>query len=295
MVDSVEANGQAEISMGTTVVALRTKQGLVVGADTRTSMGSMVSNRFAHKLSFIYQSSDIIGVGSSGDNDGVTTCIMCRSGSAADTQYLADEVRWTFRTRALRYGIYHPTIYQIAHWLRFEVRKRQQQSPQNPYSASLLIAGYEPSSTNSKSDGNGRGRIYSIAQTGSLIEEDLYAIAGSGSTYIVGLIDHAFKERNKQSKDNGNEVLMEEEEAIEFVSALIHTAMARDGSSGGFARITVVNAKGSQEFSIPPTSSSLSSLSSSITTSNDGKRSHELPGFKSASKPKISSTTGRSK
>ena len=58
-----------EVSTGTTLVAIEFDGGVVVGADSRTSMGTWISNRITDKLT------------------PVTDSIMaCRSGSAADTQ-----------------------------------------------------------------------------------------------------------------------------------------------------------------------------------------------------------------
>ena len=42
-----------EISMGTTILAVRYDGGVVVGADTRTSVSGYVSNRHAAKLTFV--------------------------------------------------------------------------------------------------------------------------------------------------------------------------------------------------------------------------------------------------
>ena len=66
----------AEVSTGTTLCAVEFKDGVVLGADTRTSMGSWVANRVTDKLTPI---SDYI--------------MACRSGSAADTQAMTDVVR----------------------------------------------------------------------------------------------------------------------------------------------------------------------------------------------------------
>lgn len=244
------------VSMGTTIVALKTKQGVVVGADTRTSMSTMVSNRFADKLSFLYHSDSV-------------SCVLCRSGSAADTQYLADEARWTFRFRALQYGADSVSISQMARWLRYVVMNGN-------YGASLLCAGYDPR------DG---GRIYSIAPTGSLLEEPVFAAAGSGSTYILGLMDTTLKDLNgndgNNNKDNNNN-LLGEDEAIELVTQLIHAAVARDGSSGGVAKILVMNKDGSRELiRYPPP---IPGMETGIPK--------ELKGFKAATPPpKLQSAT----
>ena len=44
LVDALHPN---EVSMGTTILAVRYKGGVVVGADTRTSVSGYVSNRYA--------------------------------------------------------------------------------------------------------------------------------------------------------------------------------------------------------------------------------------------------------
>jgi 20S proteasome subunit beta 1 len=66
-----------EVSTGTTILAIPFHDGVVVGADSRTSTGTYVANRVSDKL---VQLSDYI--------------YCCRSGSAADTQALTDYVHY---------------------------------------------------------------------------------------------------------------------------------------------------------------------------------------------------------
>ena len=67
----------SKVSTGTTLVAVEFADGVVLGADSRTSMGTYVANRVTDKLTPI--SSNIMA---------------CRSGSAADTQAVTDIVRY---------------------------------------------------------------------------------------------------------------------------------------------------------------------------------------------------------
>ena len=53
------------------------KDGVILGADSRTTQGSFVSNRTTDKLTQVHD-----------------TVWCCRSGSAADTQAIADIVRY---------------------------------------------------------------------------------------------------------------------------------------------------------------------------------------------------------
>ncbi|CAF4564919.1 unnamed protein product, partial [Rotaria magnacalcarata] len=68
---------QAPVSTGTTIVAVEFDGGVVIGADTRTSAGSFVMNRYTDKLTKL------------------TDNIYClRSGGAADTQAIAEMVTY---------------------------------------------------------------------------------------------------------------------------------------------------------------------------------------------------------
>lgn len=65
-----------EVSTGTTIMAIPTANGVVLGADSRVSTGTYVANRVSDKIA---QLSEHI--------------FACRSGSAADTQALTDYVK----------------------------------------------------------------------------------------------------------------------------------------------------------------------------------------------------------
>lgn len=203
-----------EVDLGTTLLAVNYKDGVVVGADTRTSVGSYVSNRFAFKIAPI-----------------LNRAVICRSGSAADTQNLVEEVRWTVQSRYYRYDtqisdVPTTTLSQIAHLLRNLIRESSSE-----VKASLICAGYE----------DGKGKIYSIAPSGLLLEEKRgYALSGSGSTFITGLVDQTYRPD------------MTQEEATNFVVQAIRRAIERDGSSGGFVRLYVLNREGSRELTVYP-------------------------------------------
>lgn len=205
-----------EVSLGTTLLAVCYKNGVVVGADTRTSVGTYVSNRYAYKLTPIL-----------GDPSQSSNIVVARSGSAADTQYLATQVERTLRDRYYRYGE-HPTVSKAAHLLRHVMM-----SSSNEMLAGLLCVGC---------DGE-NGSIFSIAPSGTLMKEECgYAWSGSGSTYIVGLVDQEYRAD------------MSEEEAIDLVTRAIRLAMQRDGGSGGLMRIHVLKTHGKSEtLTIEPT------------------------------------------
>lgn len=64
------------VQTGTTIMAVTYDGGVVLGADSRTSTGSYVANKAADKITQLTQN-----------------VYICRSGSAAHTQAIADYVR----------------------------------------------------------------------------------------------------------------------------------------------------------------------------------------------------------
>ncbi len=64
------------------------------------------------------------------------------------------------------------------------------------------------------------GQVYEIPLGGTMMQQK-FALGGSGSSYIYGLVDSTYREG------------MTKEECKTFVKTAISHAMARDGSSGG--------------------------------------------------------------
>lgn len=223
---------------GTTIVAVKYEDGVVVGADTRTSASGYVSNRMAAKLTVVLdRETDVFitrstreGSSSSPEDVDASTCCVCRSGSAADTQYLSDLVRTELLARQISRGEMG-TVTDAARFLTNMLRNEAD------LSASLICAGYD--------HGRGGGIIYSISPGGSAVEEPLFAVQGSGSGYILGHMDANYHQRYADGKPSAED--WAEEDAINFVTKLVGLAMDRDGSSGGFVRMFVINRSGRRE------------------------------------------------
>lgn len=208
----------AEVDLGTTLVALKFDDGVLVGADTRTSVSGYVSNKLAqkiHKLTSNDSSNDDDNDNDHEKNDNLS-CVICRSGSAADTQWLCQEVTRDLRERKYRYG-QTTSVRQVAHFLRHTMIGLGTESLQ----ASLICAGCDEK----------EGKIFTIAQSGTLLEEDVFAVSGSGSTVLLGHLDSL-----KISSDE----LYSEKEAIALVTKLLRLSISRDGSSGGLIRLVVM-------------------------------------------------------
>ncbi|KAJ1929785.1 Proteasome subunit beta type-1 [Tieghemiomyces parasiticus] len=180
--------------------------GVIIGADSRTTTGSYIANRVTDKLTKIHD-----------------RIYCCRSGSAADTQAVADIVHYYVQM----YSVQHaeaPTT-KVAATLFRELCYNNRDN----LMAGVIVAGWD------KRDGPS---VYSIPLGGSL-HKQAYAIGGSGSSYIYGYCDANYRPN------------MTQDEAIKFVKNSVSLAMSRDGSSGGTIRLAIINEQGVERIFVP--------------------------------------------
>ncbi|OLL23708.1 Proteasome subunit beta type-1 [Neolecta irregularis DAH-3] len=194
----IDALKAGEISMGTTIMAIKFADGVILGADSRTTSGAYIANRVTDKLTQVHEK-----------------IWCCRSGSAADTQAVADIVHYYLQMYESQHG--PPTVKTAATLFQSLCYSNKDQ-----LSAGIIVAGF---------DHRKGGQVYSIPLGGSLHQQD-FAIGGSGSTYIYGFCDTNYR------------LNMTKEEGIEFVKGALGLAMSRDGSSGGVIRLAVLTETG---------------------------------------------------
>uniref|UniRef100_A0A0K8TPF0 Proteasome subunit beta n=1 Tax=Tabanus bromius TaxID=304241 RepID=A0A0K8TPF0_TABBR len=186
-------------STGTTIMAVEFEDGVVIGADSRTSTGTYVANRVTDKLTKI-----------------TDKIYCCRSGSAADTQAIADIVAYSLNYHENQTGE-EPLVYEAASEFRnycFNYR--------DSLVAGIIVAGWD------KKLG---GQVYSIPLGGMLARQPC-TIGGSGSSYVYGFIREFYKQG------------MKKDECVEFVRKTVGHAMYHDGSSGGVCRIGIITKDG---------------------------------------------------
>jgi len=95
--------------------------------------------------------------------------------------------------------------------------------------AGVIVGGWDPVEG---------GSVYNIPLGGTCLKMP-FAVGGSGSTYIYGLIDSEFQQG------------LTKEQALVLVKKAISHAMARDGSSGGIIRTVVVTKEGNEREYVP--------------------------------------------
>ncbi|CAN3368636.1 proteasome subunit beta type-1 [Diutina catenulata] len=192
---------KGEVNLGTSIMAVKFKDGVVLGADSRTTTGAYIANRVTDKLTQIHD-----------------TIYCCRSGSAADTQAVADMVKYYLQIYSAQLPLGEaPTTEVVAN-----VFQEICYTNKDNLSAGIIVAGFDPK--------NG-GTVYQIPLGGSIHQSD-YVIAGSGSAFIYGWCDENFKSD------------MEKDETVSFVKTALSEAIKWDGSSGGVIRMVILTKNG---------------------------------------------------
>jgi len=203
---SMASSGAPET--GTTVVAVRYadaksgRSGVVLGADSRVSTGTYVSNRASNKIAELAESTYLL-----------------RSGSAADTQAVGDAVKDAAERLAMELNE-APSVHALA-----QITARVAYANKDRLLAAMIVAGW---------DRHRGGQVYGVPIGGTVVDLP-WSVDGSGSTYIYGHCDAAYRDG------------MDKEEAVAFVQEALALAMSRDGSSGGMVRVVIVDPTGSEK------------------------------------------------
>ncbi|KAG8236443.1 hypothetical protein J437_LFUL016970 [Ladona fulva] len=189
----------SEHSTGTSIMAVEFDGGVVIGADSRTTTGAYVANRVTDKLTRV-----------------TDRIYCCRSGSAADTQAIADIAICHLEFHEIELG--EPSLVATA----ANVFRELCYNYRDTLTAGIIVAGWD------KRKG---GQVYSVPIGGMCVRQPI-SIGGSGSTYVYGHVDANFK------------LNMTKKECLQFVTNTLALAMARDGSSGGVIRLGVITEEG---------------------------------------------------
>ncbi|NXJ58816.1 PSB6 protein, partial [Spizaetus tyrannus] len=195
---------QRSPSPQTTIMAVEFDGGVVIGADSRTTTGSYVANRVTDKLTPVHD-----------------RIFCCRSGSAADTQAVADAVAYQLAFHSVE--LEEPPRVRTAARLFQQTCYRYREE----LSAGIIVAGWDP---------RRGGQVYVVPMGGLLLRQP-FAVGGSGSSYIYGFLDAAF--RPGMSRPQCQETVR-----LSVPPPALALAMARDGSSGGVIRLAAITQAG---------------------------------------------------
>ena len=154
-------NVEEKILHGTTTVAIKVKDGVVLCADMRASAGYFIANNNTMKIQKIEQ------------HAGLTS-----AGGVADAQNIVDVLR------------YHANVYRIQNQEPIPIKSLSRltslmfhQNRGYPFIADILLGGYD----------NEGPQLFNIDMFGS-VEEKSYVTTGSGSPVAYGLLEEEYKE-----------------------------------------------------------------------------------------------------
>ncbi|MBN3318839.1 PSB6 protein, partial [Atractosteus spatula] len=188
-----------EVSTGTTIMAVEFDGGVVIGADSRTTTGAYIANRVTDKLTPVHD-----------------RIFCCRSGSAADTQAIADAVTYQLGFHSIELDEL-PLVQTAANLFKDMCYRYREE-----LMAGIIVAGW---------DKRRGGQVYTVPMGGMMVRQPV-SVGGSGSSYIYGFIDSNYRPG------------MNQEECLRFTAEALSLAMERDGSSGGVVRLAAITEGG---------------------------------------------------
>jgi len=180
------------LKTGTTTVAIRCKEGIVLAADKRATAGHLVANKSVDKIFII------------AENMALTT-----AGTVSDVQLLIKLIKAELRLKKLRTNkqIY---VSEAANLLAGMVYSNIRKLSAIPGISHFIFAGYDDTGFH----------IFDIYPDGSISETDDYLASGSGSVFAFGVFETLYEQGC--SMDQAQSL------AIKAVNA----ALQRDSASG---------------------------------------------------------------
>ena len=194
-------DNQTPYKKGTTTVGIVCKDGIVIGAEKRATVGNFIADKNAEKIVNI---SDKM--------------ILTTAGTVSDAQLLVKLVRAEIKLKDIRTGR-ESTVSEVANLLGGMVYGNIRRPSMIPGITQFLLAG---------SDSTGE-YLYDLFVDGSVMKTEDYVASGSGSIVVYGILEAMYK------KD------ISTKEGIDLVLKAINAAMQRDSASGNGIRIYVVN------------------------------------------------------
>ncbi|MBN2152284.1 MAG: proteasome subunit beta [Candidatus Lokiarchaeota archaeon] len=170
-IDELLKSGQ--LVTGTTTLALKAKDAVIVATESQATAGYLVATKNAQKLFQI--------------TDHVAATI---SGGVADCQYIVEQAKAIARLKQIETGketsLKHVT--NVIRNILFQGRSF--------FLSMMLVAGYDVQSDEMK--------IFGVDLIGSLFEEEEFLSFGSGSTFALGVLEAGYQK--DMSAEDGTEL-----------------------------------------------------------------------------------------
>jgi proteasome beta subunit len=201
------AENENTMKTGTTTLAIRCKDGIVLAADKRATAGTLIANKFVDKIFTVE------------DYMAITT-----AGTVSDVQLLLKLITAEVRLKRLRSGR-SVTVKEAANLLAGMVYSNIRKFSTIPGISHFIFAGKDDVGF----------QIYDIYPDGSIAEANDYVASGSGSVFAYGVLETLYKET--MSIDEGKSL------AIKSLNA----ALQRDSASGNGIDVMIITNDGAKK------------------------------------------------
>lgn len=198
-----ESPPSRSLGSGTTTIGLVCKDGVVLATERRATMGSFIANKTTVKLFRIDK------------NIGATF-----AGSVGDAQVMIRYLQAEVALYRMRKG--GPVRVESAATLTSSILNNNRYSP---YFAWLIVGGVDATG----------GHVFALDAGGGSIEDRFVSI-GSGSPFVYGILEDAWKETPSVS------------EGVDFSLRGLTAAMRRDSASGDGYAVAEITDLGYREF-----------------------------------------------
>ena len=198
------ADDENRMKTGTTTVAIKCKDGVVLAADKRATAGNLIANKWVDKIFPIE------------DYMALTT-----AGTVSDVQLLLKLIKAELRLKKLRTGR-KVSVKEAANLLAGMVYSNIRKLSTIPGISHFIFAGNDKTGFH----------IYDIYPDGSLAETEDYLASGSGSVFAFGVLETLYTDA----------ISIEEGKSLAIKS--MNAALQRDSASGGGIDLVVITKVG---------------------------------------------------
>jgi len=198
---------EKELKTGTTTVGIVCKDGIVLGADMRSTAGNMIVSKQIRKIHKVT------------DEMAVTW-----AGSVSDIQLLNKLLKAELKLKSLQ-AKRKISVKEAANLLGGLLYSNIRQLTMIPAIAHFILGGKD----------NESFHLYDLFPDGSVTEIEDYVSSGSGCVFAYGVLEVEYK------KD------MTTEQGVELASKAVRTALERDTGSGGGVFVITITDKGIKE------------------------------------------------
>lgn len=191
------------LKTGTTILGIVCKNGVVIAADRRTTAGIIVGKK-SKKIDQIW------------DN-----MVIAHAGQVSDAQLFTKLIKAELKLKSIQTGR-DATVEETAHLISGILYQSIRQMSMVPSVVTMLLGGKD-------SEGD---HVYHLGIDGSVMRHDDYFSEGSGSVFVLGVLESQFKPN------------MTLDEGVKLATRAVNASIQRDPGSGNGIDVVTITDKG---------------------------------------------------